>query len=129
MLKQRIARIRVATRGVGYAIRSEVHMKIHVVASILTVVLGALLHISRFEWVAIVMVIGMVWVAELFNTVAEFLVDQRSKRRSMRSMLIKDMAAGAVLVASGTALVVGGLIFGPHLVRVIFILKAGWRLA
>jgi len=60
-------------------------------------------------------VIGMVWVAELLNTAVERLADHITKDRHPEIEIIKDLAAGAVLVAAIVAIIAGSFIFIPKL--------------
>ena len=76
---------------------------------------GAVLNIERLEWMALVIVIGFVWMAELFNTCLEKVMNFLSTEKHPQIKLIKDMAAAAVLISSLMAVVVGCLIFIPKL--------------
>jgi diacylglycerol kinase (ATP) len=58
-----------------------------------------------------------VWVAEALNTSIEYLVDLASPEIHPLAGKAKDVAAGAVLVAAIGSAVIGGLVFGPHLMR------------
>lgn len=80
---------------------------------------GVLLHLQPWEWVAIALSAAVVLVAEITNTVVETVVDVVSPGYSEPARLAKDAAAGAVLVASVAAAIVGLLVFGPHLLAVL----------
>ena len=73
--------------------------------------------ITRSEWMAIVICIGLVIAAELFNSAIERLVDLVSPQRHPVAGQVKDIAAGAVLVCALAAMVVGLIIFVPYLTR------------
>lgn len=73
--------------------------------------------ITRGEWTAIVICIGLVIAAELFNSAIERLVDLVSPQRHPVAGQVKDIAAGAVLVCALAAIVVGLIVFIPYLTR------------
>jgi len=105
-----------AGKGIRQFLKTEHNARIHLVATV-TVVAGALLlNISRLEGVALALAIGLVWVTEMLNTCLEKAMDLISLKQHPGIGFIKDLAAGAVLVASITALVIGLIIFIPHIV-------------
>jgi diacylglycerol kinase (ATP) len=71
--------------------------------------------LSALEWCAVVLAIGAVWTAEAFNTALEALVDLASPENHPLAARAKDVAAGAVLCASISAVVVGAIVFLPKL--------------
>jgi diacylglycerol kinase (ATP) len=71
--------------------------------------------VTRNELLALVFAIGFVWVAEMFNTCIEKVMDFVSDQRNSDIKFIKDLAAGAVLTAALTALAVGAVVFIPKL--------------
>lgn len=100
-----------AGRGIAAALRDELNLKIMVAVAAAAVALGFYRGLSRLEWAAVIICIGLVLALELFNTAAERLVDILSPQHDPRYGMIKDITAGAVLVASLAAAVVGMLIF------------------
>jgi len=66
-----------------------------------------------------VLVIGLVWTAEIFNTAMEVMVDMVSPEHSQGGKVIKDISAGAVLISALISVLVGILIFGPKLISVV----------
>lgn len=76
---------------------------------------GFVLHLSVLEWVAVIICIGLVITAEILNTCIEKLCDLYSTDYSNRIREIKDLAAGAVLVASLTAFVTAMVILFSHI--------------
>ncbi|MEL6668204.1 MAG: diacylglycerol kinase family protein, partial [Bacteroidota bacterium] len=77
--------------------------------------LGILLSFERWEWVAVLICIGLVWTAEALNTALEYLTDLVSPEYHPLAGKAKDMAAAAVLCAALASLVVGLLLAGPKL--------------
>ena len=114
-LRSRIASFRYAFVGIAVLFNTQLHAKIHALATILVVLLGWYFQLTVYEWIAITCVIGLVWVAEAFNTALEFLVDLVHPQWNTDAGRIKDLAAGAVLLAAITALLVGAFIFIPYL--------------
>lgn len=108
-----------ARRGIGILFRTQVNARIHAVATVLVLFAGIWLHISASDWALIVLAVVAVWVAEGLNTAVEFLVDLVSPEFQPLAGRIKDVAAGAVLIAAIGAVLVGLLVFGPPLLRVL----------
>lgn len=114
--------IRKRLRSFGYAfdglkrlIREEHNARIHVVAALVAIFLGLLLKISFSEWIPIALVIGAVFIAELFNSAIENLADFVSPQKHETIKKVKDMAAAAVLVCAITAVAVACLVFLPKI--------------
>lgn len=100
-----------AARGIGAALKGEVNLKVMLVATAGAIALGLQQGISRLEWVAVILACGLVLALELLNTAAERLVDILCPEHDPRYGQIKDITAGAVLVAAISAAVVGALVF------------------
>lgn len=114
LVRKRAASFGYAFRGVGAALRTEVHLWFHAVATVVVVGLGLYFGLARWEWAAVVLAVGAVWCAELVNTAVEAVVNLVSPEFHPLAGRAKDVAAGAVLVMALAALVVGLLIFGPR---------------
>ncbi len=110
-----IASFGYALQGLRFVLESQRNFRIHLLAALCAVLLAAWLRFSSTEWTALLLVIGMVLEAELFNTAAEVLVDLASPHYHPLAKQVKDVAAGAVLLAALVALLVGGLLFAPPL--------------
>jgi diacylglycerol kinase len=104
-----------AFRGIGRVLRTQPNARIHAVATLLVVVAGALLGVSRLEWALLALAMGGVWSAEAFNTAVEALGDAVASGPHPLVGPAKDAAAGAVLVAAVCAAIIGGLVFVPRL--------------
>lgn len=100
-------------------LRTESNARIHAIATLAVVVVGFAIGISRIEWLAIILSISAVWCAEGFNTAIEFVCDVASPDYHPKVEQAKDIAAGVVLIAAAGAAVVGGLVFGHHLLAFI----------
>jgi diacylglycerol kinase (ATP) len=105
-----------AIRGIVYALRTQRNMRLHALAAAV-IILGALaLRISGLELIALIFAIGLVICAELINTAVEATVDLAVQAYDPMAAVAKDVAAGAVLIASLTALGVGYVVFFGRLV-------------
>lgn len=89
--------------------------RIHAVLTVLALGLGVGLKLTAGEWIALVLAMGGVWVAEALNTAVEFVVDLVSPQPQELAGWAKDVGAAAVLLASIVAAVIGALIFLPKL--------------
>ncbi len=110
-----------AWNGLKACIGQEQHLDFHLLAAVVVTVCGWLLGISRMEWIAVTLCIGMVIAAELFNTAIETLTDLVSPEWNALAGKAKDIAAGAVLVTAAAAAVVGLIVFTPYVVRLLAI--------
>ncbi len=108
-----------AFRGLAILLQSQHNARIHAVATVLAVAAGALLRISPAEWALIALAVLCVWATEALNTSIEFLVDLVSSELHPLAAKAKDVAAGAVLVAALGSLVVGVLVFGPYVLKLL----------
>ena len=104
-----------AFRGIAALLKSEVHARIHLVATVAVIALGWWCEITRNEWIAVVLSIGLVWVAEALNTAIEYVADLAHPDEHPEVKKLKDLAAASVLFASIVALIVGLFIFWPRL--------------
>ncbi|MBW8333653.1 MAG: diacylglycerol kinase family protein [Prolixibacteraceae bacterium] len=118
-LKRRMKSFKYAFTGIYELIKSEPNARIHLIATIAAVAAGFFLQISNAEWCVILIVIGLVWAAEAFNTVVEKLFDHFFTEYHETARVAKDVAAGAVLVCALVALACGVIIFLPKLISVI----------
>ena len=108
-----------AFRGLKVLLQTQHNARIHAVATFLVVAAGALFGISPVEWALVALAVAGVWAAEALNTAIEFLVDLASPELHPLAAKAKDVAAGAVLVAAIGSLVVGVLVFGPHVAKLL----------
>ncbi len=104
-----------ASRGLRYVIRTQKNAWIHSAIMLVVIAVSFWLQLERMEWVAILLVIGMVWTAEFINTSLESIVDMSSPERHPLAQVGKDVAAAAVLFAAIIAVIVGILVLGPHI--------------
>lgn len=98
-----------AIEGILWAAKTQRHMLVHLVAAILVIVVALVLHLSLYEFALLCLAITLVLFAELVNTALEVVVDLVSPEYHPLAQRAKDVAAGAVLLASVAALVLGYL--------------------
>lgn len=110
-------------KSLGYALTGlrtawtyEVNMRIHCVCTVLAILCGIFFRLSEPEWLILSLTVTLVLFAELINTALEANVDLVTKEHRPEAKLAKDVAAGAVLITSLNALVVGWIIFGLKIV-------------
>jgi len=114
-MKKLIRSFGYAFKGIGYAAKTQLNFRIHLAATLLAAFLGYALHISVNEWQWIILSIALVLIMELLNTAIEFLTDLVSPEYNELAGRVKDVSAGAVVVAALFALITGSLIFLPKL--------------
>ena len=92
-----------AFEGIVYCLRTQRNMKVHMGAAVVALVLGLLFDVSRLELAAVLGAISLVLVAEMLNTAIEAAVDAVIETYHPLVKVAKDVAAGAVLVATANA--------------------------
>ena len=110
-----IESFRFAFAGLWYALRTQRNTRIHLIIAAGAVALGVWLGLSFTQWAVLTLTIGSVLVSEMLNTVGETLVDMISPDYHPLAKIVKDVTAGAVLLAAIVAVIVGLLVLGPPL--------------
>jgi diacylglycerol kinase len=109
-----------ALHGVVHVFEHERNARIHLLFAILAFLLGVLLQVSDTELAAVFFAVILVFLAEIVNTAIERTLDLIDLEENPKIKIIKDMSAGAVLVAATAALMMGVAIFGPYVVRLLW---------
>lgn len=116
-----VASMEFAITGIITAFKEERNMRKHMVSAILASIAGAVFRISAIEWLFLLLAIFLVITFEIINSAIENVVDLASNYHfSMLAKNAKDMAAGAVLIISGYAVLTGLIIFVPKIIALIF---------
>ena len=116
-----ISSLEFALTGIFTAFKEEKNMRSHVLSALTAIIAGLIFRISATEWLLLLLSIFLVIAFEIMNSAVENVVDLASDYHfSMRAKNAKDMAAGAVLVVSGFAVITGLIIFLPKLWDIIF---------
>lgn len=106
-----------ALRGLIHAVRAERNLKIHLAATVLVVAAAAFFELERWEWVAALLCIGIIWAAEMLNTAVEKLADFVHPEHHEKIGRVKDIAAGGVMLMAFIAIAIAVIIFGPYVAQ------------
>ena len=104
-----------AFEGVIHVLRTQRNMRIHFLIAVGVLVAGLAAGVSRFELMALLLAIAFVLIAGMVNTAVEHTIDVATTSFDPMAKLAKDIAAGAVLIASATAVAIGYLVFASRL--------------
>lgn len=113
-----VARLKSTThawRGLGIILKTTPNAWVHAFFAVLAIYLSFLLNISPTEWLAIVFAIGLVVIAEAFNTAIEIDIDLTSPQYHPYARDTKDVSAGAVLLSVIIAITIGLIVFFPKI--------------
>ncbi|MCB0509752.1 MAG: diacylglycerol kinase family protein [Bacteroidetes bacterium] len=100
-----------AFAGIVYALKTQVNMQFHFVASFVVLFCALYFQISSLEALLLCLAVGIVWITELFNTAIEAVCDRISKDIHPLCKVAKDCAAAAVLIAAFLAIAIGLFVF------------------
>jgi len=104
-----------AFAGVATMLRSQPNAWIHALATVLVVLVGFWVGVTREDWLWLILAMSIVWLAEALNTAVEFLADAAVREIHPLVKHAKDVAAAAVLIAAVGAASIGVLVLGPRL--------------
>jgi diacylglycerol kinase len=107
---------RYAFAGWWFVIRTQKNAWVHAIISIAVILVSFWLGLNARDWAMIIIAIAMVWTAEFINTALEAVVDLASPTQHQLARVGKDVGAAAVLIAAGSAALIGLLILGPPLI-------------
>lgn len=108
-----------AGKGIVHTFKNEVNFRIQCVLGILIMGTAFLLNMKEYEKIILAMMIAFVMVLELLNTTIEIFLDLLKPRMSPHVASVKDIMAGAVLLASVGSVIVGVIIFSPYIVELL----------
>ena len=114
-IRNRLKSFRYAGEGIYRFFWQEHNARIHLAATIVVGIAAWLFDVSRMELIALVLAIGGVWITEMLNTCMEKMADLVTLEEHPEIKFIKDLAAGAVLVAAVIAVIIGLIIFIPKI--------------
>ncbi|MCX7007990.1 MAG: diacylglycerol kinase family protein [Kiritimatiellaeota bacterium] len=117
MFSGRLRSMHCALRGVGIMLVTQHNARLHAACTVLVIAAGLAWRLSAAEACAVILAIVAVWMAEGLNTALELLADATNPAFHPLIGKAKDVAAGAVLLATLGAVVIGMLIFGPRLIQ------------
>ncbi|MFC0270047.1 diacylglycerol kinase family protein [Metabacillus herbersteinensis] len=105
-----------AWNGIIRTVKHERNFQIHLFISLIILLSGSILSLSRIEWIILLFLIGGMLSLELMNTALERAVDLITKDYHPLAKAAKDAAAGAVLVYALLSVIIGLIIFIPKLI-------------
>lgn len=114
-MQQIVRSISCALAGINHALKTQLNIKIHLLASVLVTITCLYLKMPPLELAIIILTITMVLVAEMLNTALEAAVDLFSSRYHPLARVAKDVAAGAVLFTALNSLLVAYLLLWPRI--------------
>ena len=117
-VRQKVGGLRYSFAGIRLAWR-QANFRFHVGSAVVVLILSWTLHISLLELALVVFAVGLVFTAEVFNTALEEFCNHVTPEEHVNIAKIKDLAAAAVLISSVSALIVGCIVFIPHLITLI----------
>ena len=115
--KRLVDSFRYAFYGISEAYKGEQNLKIHTVFAVLVVLAGFILKISYVEWLVCLVLIGLVLMAEFFNTAIEYVVDLASPDIHPLAKLAKGTASAGVLMMAIISAIIGLIIFVPKVIE------------
>jgi len=110
-----LASFRYAFAGIRYLLWTQRNAKIHSAIGLVAVALGLVLGLARYEWLVLLLTITMVLAAEGVNTAVEAAVDLAAPNYHPLAKIAKDVGAGTVLLTAIASVLIGLLLFLPHL--------------
>jgi len=113
--KKFIKSITYAWNGIGFLFKTQLNARIELIIAFFVLFAGFIFKISSFEWIAILLCIAVVLALEGINTAFEGISNKLHPDFDQQIGNAKDVAAGAVLIACCVAVVIGFIIFAPHL--------------
>ncbi len=113
--KHQIKSFGFAFEGIAFSFKKGTHFKIHVIFAFLVAVLGFIFSISITQWLVIILIASAVLAAETANTAIEETCNVLHPEHHPGLKLAKHCAAGAVLILSIAAIIIGLLIFVPKI--------------
>ncbi len=119
MLYKKLRSFGYAFTGLKIAWREEFNFRFEAVSAVAALLLSWYFHLSAVGWVVVVMLIGLVLMAEIFNTALEELCDKFQPTHDPHIAKIKDLGAAASFVANIAALIAGCIIFVPRILSML----------
>lgn len=112
-----------AFNGWRHALKTEQNLRLHLISSVLVIAAGFFFQIATMEWLILILCIGLVLTAELFNTSLEYLADvvrDTGHLDYLATKFTRDMSAAAVLNISLIAAIIGLIIFLPKILALFY---------
>jgi len=104
-----------AVEGIIHVLRTQRNMRIHFLAAVSVLVTGLAIGVSKLELIALLLAIAFVFITEMINSALEQAIDVATTSFDPLAKLAKDIAAGAVLIATVNAIAIGYLVFSGEI--------------
>ncbi len=109
-----------ASAGVWWGLKYNQNLRFHFAAATIVIIVSVIFHINAFEMGILGVMILVVIVSEMINTVVEEMVDLIVQEHRQQAKIAKDVAAGMVLLSAVGSVIVGFLVFAPHIYKFFF---------
>lgn len=113
----RLFSFKYAFAGLKYVLITQQNAWIHTTITAAVIILAAFSELTFQDWGILLLAIGLVWTAEIFNTALEALVNLVSPQPHPLAKVAKDVSAAAVLISAIISIGIGLIILLPHLIR------------
>jgi diacylglycerol kinase (ATP) len=113
--RERLMSFRYGANGMMIIFRYEHNFRIHLFIALIAILCGFIAGLKETEWLAILLVSGMVFVCEIFNSAIEYMADYVSPGYSELIRRVKDVSAAAVLLSAIISVITGIVIFYPKI--------------
>ncbi len=118
-MKRLCSSFKCAVCGIINIFRTEKNFKIHTFIALCVITAGGVFKITAYEWMAVMLCIGLVMALEGVNTAVEKLCDLYTMENNHKIKEIKDISAGAVLISATASAAVGMIIFLKYIIRIL----------
>lgn len=115
ILRKFINSYKFANEGIEHAFKTQNSFRIQLLFAAITICAAVFFEFNHLEWIILMLTISMVLSAELINTVIETLVDLYTNEYHEKAKLAKDLSAGVVLLICFFAILIGLILFIPHI--------------
>jgi diacylglycerol kinase len=114
-----LQKLNYALSGIGFLVRNERHFQYHLISAFSVIILGVFFSLTGWEWLFVSSALFLVLLTEAFNTAIEKICNEITLEHKESIKRIKDISAGAVLIAAIFSIVVGLLIFIPKVMTLL----------
>lgn len=116
-LKKLIKSFMYAIEGINYSLNSDQNLVIHFIVACLVIIASIIFQVNPFEMGILGVTILVVISAEMVNSAIEKMVDLITKEHRAEAKIAKDVSAGMVLLTAIGSVIIGILVFLPHILR------------
>jgi diacylglycerol kinase len=116
-IRRLIKSFKYAATGIHYAFRNDQNLTVHLIIATLVMVASIIFKVTPYEMGILGLTMVTVITTEMVNTALEKMVDLITKEHRVEAMIAKDVASGMVLIAAIGAIIIGLLIFIPHILN------------